>query len=317
MSNRIIEEMNKIDIPRELSDRSKLGVLQAKSEMKMKMFKRRGFLFAASLLVGIGTYAVTNDLNLRDSQPEQTLFASPDGSITIPEIKLPEENSKANMIGLIVYNNKIYTQTDTEIIAKHANSLIGDKLGMTKGTIDEWSSHDEYTVEFASTVGITDVYSVKGYDQDFRIMTYEEKDGKVYAEIFESLNNITIENGEDLFGKLKIINNVNLAQIRYYSDFYNSTANYQNIADLNLIHSFFETLNETKPILQEDLPLTRHDYYNDERFRELIVYLNDGTKVRITLFEGGYVHYGYMPIYFKMEDLEIFNQVWVQLPLTD
>jgi hypothetical protein len=323
MSNNIKKEINKIVIPKSLHERSKKGVFKAKDEVidirkKRKKYKGRVLIAVASVLLTIGGFTLIEQMNQPATLPnEDILYGNADGSITIPEIKLPEEDTLANMIGLIVYNNKIYTQTDTEIIPKYAKSLLGEKLGTTKATIDEWSNQDEYSVEFASTIGITDVYSVKGYDKGFRIMTYEERDGKTFAEIYESLNDITIESGEDLFGKLKISNNVKLAHLRYYSDFYYSSDNYRNIADMDLIHSFFNNLNGAKPITQERLPLSKQDYYNDERFRELTVYLNDGTKVRLTLFEGGYIHYGYMPIYFKMDDLENFNNIWVQLPLTD
>jgi hypothetical protein len=319
MSNNIKQEMNKIEIPKELHERSKVGILQAKKEIRPYRIRywKTGFVAVASLLILFVSYTVLFEKMPVKSPKEPTAFSSPDGSVTIPGIKLPEENSSANMIGLIVYNNKIYTQTQSEIISKNAKAILGEKIGRTKSTIDEWSSQEAYNVEFGSSIGETDVYSVKGYDKDFRIMTYEVRDGKTYAELYENLNDITIKSGEELFGKLKISGNVKLAHLRYYSDFYYGTDNYKNIANKELIASFLDRLNKSKPVLAENLPLKRQEYYNDERFRELTVYLYDGTKVRLTLFEGGFVHYGYMPIYFKMDDIEVFNNVWIQLPLTE
>lgn len=65
----------------------------------------------------------------------------------------------------------------------------GEKLGTTKGNIDGWSKQEAYDEEFASTIGETDVYAVKGYDKDFRVMTYE-REGEFSAEFYENLNGI-------------------------------------------------------------------------------------------------------------------------------
>ena len=79
------------------------------------------------------------------------------------------------MIGLVVYQGNIYTQTGTQITPDIAAR--GDKLGRSKSGITEWSSSEDYT-ELASTIGEMDIFTVKGYDADFRIMSYMEHDGK-------------------------------------------------------------------------------------------------------------------------------------------
>lgn len=316
MSNKIKQEMNKIEIPKELSERSKMGVTQAKKEIKKdrKKINVKGIGIAAALLVSVGAFTLFNNVIPDSSTGNQdALVVNKDGSVEIPAIQLPEGNmGDMSMIGLIVYNGKIYTQTRTEIDAEASKVIIGEKLGTTKGTIDEWSEQEAYDEEFASTVGIADVYSVKGYDKDFRIMTYEEQDGTINAEFFENLNGVTIDNGKDLFGKLNIEGNISSAQYRTFSDWDNDIENYQPIANMETLNNFVVELNKAKPIPrgQDSDPISNSR--TDEKFRELSIKLNDGSTVRLTLLKEGNIYYGFMGVYFKMDE-DVFSKMWSQI----
>ncbi|MDF2556239.1 MAG: hypothetical protein K0R71_67 [Bacillales bacterium] len=181
-----------------------------------KSFIVTGTIIATNLLIifGFHTMVSNNNFNLT-SKNEPTITKN--GGVKIPAIKLPKDLSNAKMIGLIVYNGKVYKEARTEIDEENAKVILGDKLGITKGSLNEWSNQDAYTEEFASSIGIKSVFSVKGYDKDFRIMTYEEQDGKPYAEFFENLNGITLNSGEDVFGKLKMAGNVTKAKYRTFN----------------------------------------------------------------------------------------------------
>ncbi|CAG9609121.1 hypothetical protein [Pseudoneobacillus rhizosphaerae] len=315
MSNKIKQEINKIDIPKELSERSKMGVSQAKEEMKSarKRFNLKGFGIAAALLVSLGTFTLFNNGTPDNTTGNQTeLVVNKDGSVEIPAIQLPEDNSSADMIGLIVYNGKIYTQTRTVIDTEDAKAIIGDKLGTTKGTIDEWSEQKAYDEEFASTIGKTDVYSVKGYDKDFRVMTYQEQDGKGYAEFYENLNGMTINSGEDVFGELKMVGSVSSAKYRTFSDWNNSIENYQPITDFETLNTFVAELIKAKPFLRGQNSDPIGNSRTDEQFRELSIKLNDGSTVNLTLLKDGYIYYGYMSAYFQMNE-DVFSKMWEQI----
>jgi hypothetical protein len=310
MSNNIKQVVNKIEIPKELHKISEMGILKAKNEKQRsrKRYNVKGIVIAAALLVSIGAFFIQNV-----TTPNQNaLIVTEDGSVEIPMIQLPEDSSTADMIGLIVYNGKIYTQTRTVIDAEDGNALLGEKLGTTTGTIDEWSTQETYDQELASTIGKADVYSVKGYNKDFRVMTYEEGEGKFYAEFYECLNGFTVNGGEDVFGKLKMIGNVSTAQYRIFSDWDNGIDNHHSISDMNVLNSFIENLMEAKPISREGNSDPISDSRNDEEFRELTIYLNDGSKISLTLIKGGYIYYGFMDVYFKMVEDE-FSKMWDQL----
>lgn len=304
LSNNIKQVINKIEIPKELSDRSKLGVAKAKSEMPPK---RRnwaiGIVLAASLMIAVGSYTIFNS----SSQNNNTITVTKNGGLQIPALILPKDTSAMSMIGLIVYNGKIYTQTATEVNVERAKALLGEKLGTTKSTIDEWSTQDAYAVEFASTVGEKDVYTAKGYSKDFRIMTYSEQDG--HSEIFEALNGITVESGQDIFDKLHLSGNVIQAQYRTFSDWDNSVENYFPLNDMELLNYFIEALNKTVPHPYESVEDELGDFRNNENYRELTLHLKDGTRVDLVVIKDGYIRYGFLDVYFKMEDAT-FSKVW-------
>lgn len=315
MSNNIKQELNKIEIPAELSNRSKIGVSQAKNEMHKgrKNFNVKIIGVAAALFLSFGVFTFFNNFVLNGPiGNSQALIVNEDGSVEIPAIQLSKDTSNADMIGLIVYNEKVYTQTRTAIDADDAEALRGEKLGTMKGTIDEWSMQEVYDEEFASTIGIADVFSVKGYDKNFRIMIYQKRDGEPFAEFYENLNGITISSGEDVFGKLNMVGNVAYAQWRTFSDWDNDIENYKLVADSAVLNTFLEELNQTKPLPNEQNsdPITYSR--NDEEYRELIIHLNDGSRVRLALLRDGYIYYGYMDVYFEMNK-DAFSTMWSQL----
>lgn len=317
MDNKIKQEVNKIKLPSDLHERSKMGVLKAKSELQrtQKKFSIKYITIAAGLLVTIAAYPLFNHLNEGDTiMNANPPIVTEEGGVEIPMISLPDDTSgmEMDMIGLIVYDGKIYTQTDTEINVEAAKALVGEKLGKTKGNIDEWSNQEAYAQEFASTIGQSDVYSVKGYSRDFRIMTYEERDGEIFAEFYENLNGITVNSGADVFGKLNMIGNISTSQYRTYNDWNNSIDQYHPIADMETLNLFVEKLNDANPLVRSEHSDPIGDYRTDDGFRELTIKLNDGSNVRLVLLKDGYIYYGWMSVYFKMEQ-PIFSEMWNQL----
>ncbi|MCA1031285.1 hypothetical protein LCL95_09635 [Bacillus timonensis] len=316
MSNKIKSEMDKIVIPEGLHERSKLGIQQAKAEMNSKKsYPLKSFALVAGLVLLIGSYTMYNQLNEVDMpQTAQSNDSAPvvkEGeSIQIPAISLPKENgAKMDMIGLIVYQGKIYTQTATKMDASSAQKLLGEKLGRTKNTIDEWSEQDEYAVEFASTVGETDVYSVQGYDKAFRIITYQKINGETYSEIYENLNGITIQKGEDLFEYLNMTGNIESVQYRHFDDWNNGIESYHPFEDTETVELFAAALNETKPYTGEYVETELGDFRNNGQYKELILHLTDGSQISLVVLKEGYIRYGYLNVYFKMDD-EVFAKVW-------
>ena len=227
-------------------------------------------------------------------------------SVYIPKIQLPIATTFATskMLPLIVYKGNIYIQTTIGVYPGHTETLLGKKLGTTNGTLDEWSTQSDYSSEFASNIGVTDVYTVNGYDENFRIMTdIKTEDGTSYPEFYECLNGITIITGGDVLDKLKIQNNISKAKFQTFNDWNNSTGIYYSINDSNLLNSLFDEINKATPYLPTDVEDTLGDYRNDDGFKQLSFDLKDGSKnITLTILKSGYVYYGYPGVYLKIDN---------------
>lgn len=276
----------------------------------MKKYKQRpsvkSILIVVAVIMSIGVFTLINYVTQGSTKDNQ------DENVEIPAIQLPKNNSSADMVGLFVYNGKIYTQTNSKINDTEAQALIDEKLGTTKGNIDEWSKQKAYDEELASTIGEMDVYSVKGYDQDFRLMVYHMQDGNHYAEFFENLNGITISSGEDIFGKLNLVGNIHSAQWRAFSDWDHDNENYKPIFDMDALNTFLKELNKTKPLPREQNSDPINSSRNNEEYRELALKLHDGSTVKLTLLRDGYIYYGMADVYFEMNE-GVFSMFWNQL----
>ncbi|WP_078381942.1 hypothetical protein [Sutcliffiella halmapala] len=341
MKNKIKQEMNRIEIPSNIHQRAVLGVKKAKTERKKNKSIIKIITVAASLVfLSVGGFSYHHYRNTTNSPPQtspsidgqsfddQSINGQSDkdesnndqsiggqsfddqtinSGVVIPEIELPEQGT-AKMMPLIVYNEKIYTQSATTIHNNRASEIKGEKLGMTKAGIDEWSKQDKYAEEFASTIGEIDVYSVKGYQKDFRIMTYYELNGEVFADFYESLSGITINDGSDIFGKLHLMNNLEEAKFRSYEDALNHTNNFKKIENIEVVHTFLEELNKAKPYSVQDVEAKLGDFRNNDQYKELNLHLTDGTNVTLGVIKEGYISYG-QSLYFKINE-EVFVELW-------
>lgn len=260
--------------------------------------------FAMIICFGIAGYVFWE----QKPDPSPQSITSPDG-IYLPKIELPKKTNVAmNMIGLIVYQGKIYTQTGTKVNPESAEKLLGEKLGTTKGNIDEWSRQDDYAVEFASSIGKQDVYSVKGYDKNFRIMTYEKTNGVIYAEFYECFNGITVKSGADVFAKLKIENRITAVKYENFDSWNHTKQQYKELPQIQIVNSFVNELKNTIPYDQKDLSYLWND--KDETKQKFVyLVLNDGSEVQLRLFKEGYIYYNCSHIFFRMEN-QVFTNLW-------
>lgn len=289
--------------------------LAEQGQTKTFGLNRRVILSAAACLVVIACAGIFTFTNLGG---ESTPIASvppvqtdADGSVFIPKIELPKNKTseKMDMIGLIVYQGRIYTQTSARIPPEAAKAVLGEKIGRTKGNINEWSNQKEYAKELASSIGEQDVYSVKGYHTDFRIMTYQVADGQIWTEFYECLNGIKISSGGDVLQKLKIMGNVQTAS---WEDFESWNGGKKQVQKLPLgatLDDFLQALYAAKPIPFEKL--YSQGIYDQRGQSNKFVYLKlkDQSEVRLDLHQGGYVRYVPANVFFKLDDVA-FAAMW-------
>lgn len=222
----------------------------------------------------------------------------------------------AKMMPLIVYKERVYVYVPIQISSENVKNLLGKKLGTTSSNINELSTQLEYSNEFASNIGVTDVYSVNGYDEDFRVMTnIITEDGKSYPEIYECLNGITIQNGADIFTKLKLQGNITQAKFQTFSDWNSGIGDFYTINDSGLLNNLLEELNKGIPYLPEDIESSIGDFQNDDELKQISLDLKDGTKnITITILKSGYAYYGYPRVYFKIDN-NFTEELWDKLSI--
>ena len=126
--------------------------------------------------------------------------------VTIPKAALPEPSHTVDMVGLICHNGKVYYQSGS-YSSDHKEDvfrLVDTYLGEAVSDVDEWTvKNDGWITELAATTWGS-VYTLKDYDEDFRICTANEwqhpEEGHIryYLTYYECLNGITLTKGSDL-----------------------------------------------------------------------------------------------------------------------
>lgn len=239
----------------------------------------------------------------------------------IPAIQLPKSYKTADMdmIGLVVYQGRIYTQSEfyDGDEARKILPLVGEHLGTAKGNIDEWSAQDDYATEFASTIG-GEVYSVNGYDTSFRICICGEAEDEnhnkiVWVNFLDCLNGITLKNGSELFeDRLHVRERTETIQFQTHSDWDRGLKNNQ-IANIepDIWNEFLEQVDNGKFIYTWNPDLKGNNtIYNTPHQAHIILFMNDGTLVELRLIDGGYVGYNAMAWCFVKIPEDIFNAVY-------
>lgn len=236
-----------------------------------------------------------------ETENESSAAAEPDHKdeqgVWIPQIQLPEstdDDMSTDMLSLVVYQGRIYTQTERFRAKKKAipEDIIGEYIGEAVGSLDEWSSQDEYATELAS-VCEGSVYTVNGYDREYRlcIVTHDQNENgaeDACIHFLENLNGITLEKGKDLYGeRLHVKEYFESAQYQLHEDWDWGKEKYHDISPDVDMAAFLDDLWEA-PFTDEPM-----DYNNTPR-THLYLRMKDGTTVELDLYADGRVRYQHM-----------------------
>lgn len=313
MSNKFKNMIEKIEIPEDLGGRTAAGIRKAKEEMKNK--PRNPWLRSLSVVAIVAALisflflgkALINFLDKETSPPLAS--NTEEGVVIIPEIEidLSDDTSDFDMMALLSYKGRIYQETDSYVTEEAAGKLLGKKLARTRDSLDEDSDFAYYEEELASSIGVKEIYAVKGYDESFRVMAYEIYEGDLYVQFFEHLTDISLTSGEDIFGQLKLRDRVEKVEYRNYDDWYYERDHFRVLEEGEFLESFIEALYEAKP-----RQLDEEGYFNqfsNENFKELRLHLVDDVLVSLRLTKNGHIHYGNIPVYFQLER-DIYKEIW-------
>ncbi len=229
--------------------------------------------------------------------------------IFIPPIEITPKGDGvvADMIGLIVYGGRVYTEAERiEMSESDINSFVGQHLGSATGEIDEWSGSDVYSKEFAATI-VGEVYSMNGYISDFRIITVDAEGRSIAT--YENLNDITLEVGQDLYGehRLNLIGINNISAMGFDSWYHGTEEQKPLEISSDTAEQFISDI-MSAPFVAVELDRAA---MSNENAAFLHIVTSNGTPLSLFVTEGGYLRYSHMygDIYLDMSGSSAFDSI--------
>ncbi len=336
-----INSIDQLRISEDFNERTEQLMKNARnqSEKKNNMnFNTKKLVFSlASLAVvaTVGTFAWSTLQNgpapegnkvvvATDSNENSTMIAESESKgITIPLVELPKNQNgdvEAKMMGLFVYKGRIYIQGNTTfqmyenylLSEEDVENLKGEYLGKTTGTITEWSTQDDYAKEFASTIGGAEVYTIKGYDSQYRLMVYTKYEGGFDAQIYDSFGGLTLNTGADYFSLLNLKGNTVSYDWESFDSWNNGKNERETSTEATGFEDFMNALYASTPIGENTDMLLENQEYDSQKF--VYVKTKDKLVTCLRLFKDGYV-YAQGAGFFQV-DPTAFNAFWDALPVS-
>lgn len=228
------------------------------------------------------------------------LVPAPTRSVEVPRLEL-SGTPQGDMLSLLIvgYRGDIYTAQEYYYgeQAVKIRPLLDKLLGKALGNLNEWSAPSEYSREFASTE-TGDVFTVKGYDPEFRLsIAFESADeaGRAIPVVVfvERLNGIALERGQELFAdRMKVKGRITKIEYLPHHEWNEGQSGYRELPPLEegQFDAFLDAVNEAQVQYLND---EEWFYYGSSSRKQghLLIHLTDFTRIRLMLFEGGYVSY--------------------------
>ena len=286
-------------------------------EGKTMNLKKAAFAFAgAAVIITTGVFALTNSNLLHAGN---TVSDNSENSITVPQVTLPTATTGVNvrMMPLFVYQGRVYLRYNTAIATTDGYtvseadmmSLRGDYLGTTKSGINEFSGKEDYTEDFASNIGESEVYTVKGYDSKYRLMVYTKYEGGFGCEIYDSFGGLNLNSGADFFDILKLKGNVASYEWESFDSFNNGGSGKNQAAVEDTFNDFLDQLYASVPVEGSVDWLIEDTSADSQKF--LYLQTNDHLVTTLRLLKNGYV---YAPeVGFFQVDKEVFDAFYASL----
>lgn len=300
VEDRYIEEAAELD---EVS-----GHMKRKKQFRSK--RRMGFAAAAAACLCLvlaggllgGDLLSGNLLSGTEGNPQQSGAAdfkqsgAADPGWWIPAIELPEpeEGVTYDMVACVVYKGNVYVGNTNGYYGEDADrirGLLDEYVGEAKGNLDEWSTQSDYAEELAGSVGGS-IYTLKGYDPDFRLACVGEDD----ILILEHLNGIHVYKGSEIFDdRLHLAENGKAVSCIDHETWYYGGSGEDDPVPVSIDEGVWnDFLKEISEGTFEDLQLS--EIY-DGIAVHLYVTMEDGTVNPFRISRDGYVLYDGLPWY--------------------
>ena len=239
------------------------------------------------LVAGVAAWALRGGMGLPGKEGDQAnsngITESTQGVYVPPlkvELSQAQPEAMIDMIGFFIYQGRLYAQMD---VVEQGQDLVGEQLGESSGTIDEWTSEDQY-LEGTGSVGGS-FYEVKGYDPKYMLcMVYDYG-----VELFWNNCDITVSTGGDVLEEVfRLSDGIARAEFQSESDVQKDTGHMTTITRLNQLAAWVNALDQAPALASTETDM-------GQCLGHLYLTKADGVTVHLRLMEHGYVQVAELP----------------------
>ena len=198
--------------------------------------------------------------------------------VYVPPLEV--EHESADMTGFFIYQGRIYSQGG---MVQEGQKLVGAQLGESSGTIDEWTSENQY-LEGTGSIG-GPFYEVKGYDPRYLLcMIYDYG-----VELFWNNCDITVSTGADILEEVfRLSDGIVQAEFQGESDFQGETGRTTSITRLEQLEAWIDDLEQAPALSSAETDM-------GQCLGHLYLTKADGVTVHLRLMGNGYVQVAELP----------------------
>ena len=239
------------------------------------------------LVAGVAAWALRGGMGLPGKEGDQAnsngITESTQGIYVPPlevELSQAQPETMIDMIGFFVYQGRLYAQMD---VVEQGQDLVGEQLGESSGTIDEWTSEDQY-LEGTGSVG-GPFYEVKGYDPKYMLcMVYDYG-----VELFWNNCVITVSTGGDVLEEVfRLSDGIARAEFQSESDVQGDTGHKLTITPLDQLQAWVNALDQAPALASTETDM-------GQCLGHLYLTKADGVTMHLRLMGKDYVQVAELP----------------------
>ena len=233
------------------------------------------------LVAGVAAWALRGGMGMPTKEGSQANSNGMSGSaqgIYVPPLEV--EHESADMTGFFSYQGRIYSQGG---MVQEGQKLVGAQLGESSGTIDEWTSEDQY-LEGTGSIG-GPFYEVKGYDpQHLLCMVYDYG-----VELFWNNCDITVSTGADILEEVfRLSDGIARAEFQKEVDVQGENRHTTPITQLEELEAWVDALSQAPALSSAETDM-------GQCLGHLYLTKADGVTVHLRLMGNGYVQVAELP----------------------
>lgn len=239
------------------------------------------------LVAGVAAWALRGGMGMPSQGGDQTnsngITESAQGIYVPPlEVELPQAETEAmiDMSGFFIYQRRLYAQMN---VVEQGQNLVGEQLGESSGTIDEWTPEDQY-LEGTGSIG-GPFYKVKGYDPRYLLCMVHDYG----VELFWNNCDITVSTGADVLEEVfHLSDGIAQAEFQGESDFQGETGRTTSITRLEQLEAWVDDLGQAPALSSAETDM-------GQCLGHLYLTKADGVRVHLKLMGNGYVQVAELP----------------------